>query len=236
MSASSSPVEAFGDHHFSSDICRTRISDESGVPATDTVPSESMLDLRCKYYKSNARKWWRVDILVNALSALNYPVTVECVSSTGSLSPMVYDSTHNVIRIAPSSFYTPFSFRRSLAKGLVYAFDQARANVDYSNIDHLTCTSIRGTNISGECDLWTKWTDYIGEDPLGMHMYSMKQRCVRNQVRDSILIQASSRYTAEEVDGSIDKVWDRCFRDHWPFTAEPHMDTRYRDSPIVRDQ
>ena len=208
------------------------ISSSYEVTDTDAVGRKSH-DIRGPLFESNARKWWKVDILVNALSSLNYPVSVEFVSDTNSQSPMVYVHDKNQIRIDPSRFVTPFGYRRALTRGLVYAFDNARAKVDYTNVDHLVCTSLRGFNISGECDLWAKWSDYIGEDPLGMDMYSKKQRCVRKSVSDSISME-SSHHTIQNINDSIDRVWDRCFRDHWPFTAEPHMDTRFRESPLVR--
>jgi hypothetical protein len=213
---------------LSSDICRS---------ANDEVKEEGafpkLADPRGPLFQSNARKWWKVDILINALSALNYPVSIEPVSDTKSESAMVYCCDTKRIMIDPSKFMTPFGYRRALARGLVYAFDNARAKLDYNNVDHLVCTSVRAFNISGECDLWAKWSDYIGEDPLGMDMYSKKQRCVRKNVVDSISMQ-SRVHTTSGINESLDRVWDRCFRDHWPFTAEPHMDTRYRDSPLVR--
>ena len=178
----------------------------------------------------NSRKWWKVDILTNALSALNSPVTVKCVPETESGSSLVFYPEASVIVIKPWDFFTPFSFRRALARGLVYAFDSARAKVDYKNVDHVSCTSIRAYNISGECDLWTKWLDYFGEDPLGKDMYSMKQRCIRTKVEEQMIIGSS--FEGDAIRSSIDRVWERCFRDHWPFTAEPHMDTRFRDSPL----
>jgi inner membrane protease ATP23 len=184
-------------------------------------------------FQNNAKKWWKVDILLNALSALNYPVSIECVDTTETNSPVVYNFDENRIRIASSDFATPFGYRRALARGLVYAFDNARAKVDYSDIDHLVCTSIRGFNISGECDLWSKWTDYIGEDPLGIDMYSKKQKCIRHKVMENISVE-SQYHSTTSIEASMDRVWDKCFRDHWPFTAEPHMDTRFRDSPYVR--
>jgi len=143
----------------------------------------------------------------------------------------VYNADTNTIQIQGSEFLTPFSYRRALARGLVYAFDNARAKLDYNKIDHLTCTTIRGFNISGECDLWSKWSDYIGEDPLGMDMYSKKQKCIRKKVSEMISMEATS-HSGKAIEESIDRVWNKCFRDHWPFTAEPHMDTRFRDSPL----
>lgn len=210
--------------HFSTDICFSRPGDLS---------NSTSKDLRCNYYWSNARKWWKVDILLNALSALNSPVEIECVSSTGSGSPICYVANENKVQIDASSFWNPFQYRRALARGLVYAFDNARVSrLDYSNVDHLTCTSIRANNISGECDLWTKWTEYIGEDPLGMNMYTMKQRCIRKKVSENILME-SKIHSSSDIEASIDSVWERCFRDHWPFTTEPHLDTRFRESPLV---
>ena len=206
---------------YSSDICV--FSDDH--PRTST-------DLRGPFFLDIARKWWKVDILNNALSALNSPVSVECVHSPDSQSTVIFDPVRNQIRIDPGYFMTPFSFRRSLARSLVYAFDKARAEIDYENIDHLSCSTIRGVNISGECDLWTKWMDYIGEDPMGMKMYSMKQRCVRKKVLENISMHSDR--SGSEITAAIERVWNRCFRDHWPFTTEPHMDTRYRDSPLSR--
>ena len=204
---------------------------------TDSVKDEQRFekssDVRGSLFQSNARKWWKVDILVNALSALNFPVSIEQVSNTRSESSMVYECDTNRIMINPSKFVTPFGYRRALTRGLVYAFDNARAKLDYDNVDHLVCTSVRAFNISGECDLWAKWSDYIGEDPLGMDMYSKKQRCVRSNVIDSISME-STVHTTQAINESLDRVWERCFRDHWPFTAEPHMDTRFRESPLVR--
>jgi hypothetical protein len=40
---------------------------------------------------------------------------------------------------------------------------------------------------------------------------------------------------SEEARRAIDEVFQRCFRDHWPFTAEAHTDTRYRDGPMISD-
>jgi hypothetical protein len=208
----------------SADLCMSEsISD---------VPDPS-LDLRQSFYLNNAKKWWKVDILLNALSALNSPVVVRSVSLLPTDSPVVYYPSSNVVEIMPSRFWNPFSYRRALARSLVYAFDNARAKVDFQNVDHVACTSIRALNISGECDLWNKWLDYIGEDPLGKDMYSMKQRCIRKKVEEHMILKSS--HPSEEIRTGIDRVWERCFRDHWPFTAEPHMDTRIRDSPLRRD-
>ncbi len=181
----------------------------------------------------HARKWWKVDILLNAISALNSPVSLKLVPTQSNKSPIVYFTSTNAIEISRGEVINPFKFRRLLARGLVYAFDNARGNLDFHNIDHVTCTSVRAFNISGECDLWTKWLDYFGDDPLGRDMYSMKQRCIRKKVEEQIIME--SVHSGDNIRTSIDKVWDRCFRDHWPFTTEPHMDTRFRDSPLRRD-
>ena len=228
MDAPQGPDRPNHSHLLSSDIRRS---------VSESVKDERVFnksaDVRGPLFQSNSRKWWKVDILINALSALNHPVSIEQVSDTGSESSMVYLCDANRILINPSKFVTPFGYRRALTRGLVYAFDNARAKLDYNNVDHLVCTSVRAFNISGECDLWAKWSDYIGEDPLGMDMYSKKQRCVRKNVIDSISME-SSVHTTQAINESLDRVWERCFRDHWPFTAEPHMDTRFRESPLVR--
>ena len=117
---------------LSSDICRTETDS-----VRDGQTSHKSADIRGSLFQSNARSWWKVDILVNALSALNFPVSIEQVSDTRSESSIVYSCDTNTIMINPSKFVTPFGYRRALTRGLVYAFDNARAKLDYDNVDHL---------------------------------------------------------------------------------------------------
>jgi hypothetical protein len=210
--------------YFSSDLCC------SGNGEADRMSNHGFIADR---FLSSSKNWWRARILLEAISALNHPVSVRFTDAAPLNRPLVYVTNKNRIEISGSGHWNPFAFRRAFARGLIYAFDNARAEIDYQNVDHVSCTTIRAFNISGECDLWSKWLDYFGDDPLGKDMYSMKQRCVKKKAEEQMVLE--SHNSADDIRQSIDRVWERCFRDHWPFTAEPHMDTRFRDSPMRRD-
>ena len=210
--------------YYSADLC------SSGKEEPELEPKHGLI---AELFLSKSKKWWKVSVLREALSALNSPTSVRFNDSIPQSRSLVYVTNENRIEFSGTSFLNPFAFRRELARGLVYAFDNARAKVDYTNVDHVSCTTIRAFNISGECDLWSKWLDYFGDDPLGKDMYSMKQRCIKSKVEEQMVME--SVHSADNIRQSIDRVWERCFRDHWPFTTEPHMDTRFRDSPMRRD-
>merc|ERR1712118_326493 len=83
-----------------------------------------------------------------------------------------YSPRHHRVWICANRFWNPFEFRRVLAHELIHAFDFARAKIDPTSCVHIACTELRAWNLSGECDLWTKWFDFLGED-----MINRKQRC-----------------------------------------------------------
>eukprot|EP00929_Paragymnodinium_shiwhaense_P059555 TRINITY_DN2982_c0_g1_i2.p1 TRINITY_DN2982_c0_g1~~TRINITY_DN2982_c0_g1_i2.p1 ORF type:complete len:191 (+),score=18.97 TRINITY_DN2982_c0_g1_i2:340-912(+) len=114
-----------------------------------------------------------------------------------------------------------------LVHELVHAFDFARAKIDTSSCVHIACTEIRAWNMSGECELWTKWWETLGED-----MVNRKQRCVREGALASLLDNERCRDPAI-ARAAIEEAWQPCWHDHWPFTTKPDMDNRYRDSPML---
>ncbi len=181
------------------------------------------------YTKQFAFPWWRVNILLNALSAMNAPVdlvTVQCPADAPFKAG--FSPKHNKIWLCANLIHNPFMHRRLLAHELVHAFDFARAKVDPSQPSHVACTEIRAYTLSGECDLWTKFFQYAADDWLGTKMFSRKQQCVKDGALRSM-------GGTQEAKSAIDDVFPRCFRDHWPFTVEAHTDTRFRDSPMISD-
>ncbi|KAF4701858.1 hypothetical protein FOZ63_027492 [Perkinsus olseni] len=195
-------------------------------------PNLSWFDRRkCEAFSKKAFGWWKVDILLNAFSAMNSPVDLVCVRCPSNVTHSAgFSPSKNTVWMCGNHFWNPFQFRRILAHELVHAFDFARAKIDTENVDHVACTEVRAANLSGECELWTKWTDYIGDDPLGNHMWSRKQRCVKDAALRSLTAHGGNEKEAKD---SIERVWSRCSKDHWPFTTDPQFDTRYRDSPMI---
>jgi inner membrane protease ATP23 len=181
------------------------------------------------YIKQFAFPWWRVNILLNALSAMNAPVdliSIQCPQDAQFKAG--YSPTHNKVWMCANLIHNPFQYRRLLAHELLHAFDFARAKIDPTNSQHIACSEIRAYTLSGECDLWTKFFQYAADDWLGTKMFSRKQQCVKDGALRSMGGTSESKV-------AIDQVFDRCFRDHWPFTTEAHMDTRFRDSPMISD-
>ena len=184
--------------------------------------------VKCRFFVENfAFSWWKVSILSNGLSAMNAPPDLVCVQCpTDSPHRAGYSPNFHKIWICGNLFWNPFELRRVLTHELVHAFDFARAKIDLKNKEHIACTEIRAWNLSGECEMWRKFGEYASDDPLGVKWWSRKQQCVKQGAM-------SSMKGIENAENAIDNVFKKCFTDHWPFTTQPHMDTRFRDSPML---
>merc|ERR1719436_1881013 len=211
--------------------------DESPVErASATVMMEMRCDSNlstwefeaCKFLSQQAFGYWKVEILVNALSAMKAPVDLSCVRCPSDVRHRAgYSPRHNRIWMCGNRLWNPFEFRRVLIHELTHAFDFARARIDTGSCVHMACTEIRAWNLSGECDLWTKWFTFLGED-----MINRKQRCVREGALASLLEneRCQDPYVAR---GALEEAWAPCWRDHWPFTTKPDLDTRWRENPML---
>lgn len=206
------------------DIPSSQSSTASGLPAL--LPSDSALSTfereKMKLYSQFAFSWWRVSTLSHALSAMKAPpdlVAVRCPSDAPHRAG--YHPNKHTVWVCGNLVHNPFEYRRLLAHELVHAFDFARAKIDVANPAHVACTETRAYNLSGECDLWVNWWSSLGDD-----MVDYKQRCIKEGVRKSMAQGPESR----KDDGEhVDRVFRKCFDDHWPFTAKAHLDTSWRD-------
>uniref|UniRef100_A0A7S2LU17 Mitochondrial inner membrane protease ATP23 n=1 Tax=Zooxanthella nutricula TaxID=1333877 RepID=A0A7S2LU17_9DINO len=182
----------------------------------------------CKFLSHQAFSHWKVSALVNALSAMNAPVDLSCVRCPSDVHHRAgYSPRHNRIWMCGNRLWNPFEFRRVLIHELTHAFDFARARIDTGSCVHMACTEIRAWNLSGECDLWTKWFTFLGED-----MVNRKQRCVREGALASLLEndRCQDVYVAR---AALEEAWAPCWKDHWPFTTKPDLDTRWRENPML---
>merc|ERR550534_49573 len=205
--------------YYANSSANTLTSDIRMDPMCD--PNLSKFDFyRCKIFASNAFKWWKVKTLVHGLTAMKAPVDlvmVQCPSS--AMHRAGYSPKHHRVWMCGNHFWNPFEFRRVLAHELIHAFDFARAAIDENNFDHIACTEIRAWNLSGECDLWTKWVAYLGDD-----MCNRKQRCIKDSTLASMQEGQTNATTVEARQAAIDKVFVRCFKDQWPFTTRAELE------------
>jgi len=216
---------------FSKDYDETTVNQPSATivmePRCDSSLSTWEFEA-CKFLSHNAFSHWKVKVLVNALSAMNAPVDLSCVRCPSDARHRAgYSPRHNRIWMCANRLWTPFEFRRVLTHELVHAFDFARAKIEPTNCVHMACTEVRAWNLSGECDLWTKWFSFLGED-----MINRKQRCVREGALASLL-DSDRVQDIHVARAAIEEAWHPCWKDHWPFTTKPDLDNRWRDNPML---
>eukprot|EP00397_Hematodinium_sp_SG-2012_P025043 GEMP01026135.1.p1 GENE.GEMP01026135.1~~GEMP01026135.1.p1 ORF type:complete len:237 (+),score=37.74 GEMP01026135.1:35-745(+) len=222
----SSPAHAALDYAHSFQVVTSDIRMD---PMCD--PSLSKFDFwRCNLFAQNAFGFWKVRTLIHALTAMKAPVDlvmVQCPSS--AMHRAGYSPKHHRVWMCGNHFWNPFEFRRVLVHELIHAFDFTRAKIDASNLDHIACTEVRAWNLSGECDLWTKWVTFLGDE-----MVNRKQRCIKEFTVASMQ-EGDARATTAERQEAVDRIFTRCFKDHWPFTTQAELDNRMRESPMINE-
>ncbi|KAF6032635.1 XRCC6BP1 [Bugula neritina] len=153
-----------------------------------------------------------------------------------------YDSINKQIVICSNNTKKNNTVCNVLSHELIHAFDDCRAKMDLSNIEHLACTEIRAANLM-HC---TKMTA-ISEGFANLWGKSQQQECVRWKARNSIL--AVRNVSKEEAEDAVDRVFDRCYPDLEPvgrIPRNPYLDGRrlyveaslygYTEPPVVNTQ
>lgn len=103
---------------------------------------------------------------------------------------------------------------RLLTHELIHAFDHCRVDIDWMNYDHVACSEIRASSLSGECS-------FLSENLYGRSfgIRGHHKDCVKRHATESMMY---SRGLTRDVAGKhVDRVWSRCFRDYAPFTRIP---------------
>ncbi|CAD7939876.1 unnamed protein product [Amoebophrya sp. A120] len=135
---------------------------------------------KCQLFGQNALKWWKVETLAHALSAMRAAPDFYCVRCPPKCGHVAgFSPEKNAVWICGNLVHNPFEFRRLLAHELVHAFDYARAHM--RTREHLLCTEIRAWSLSGQCDLWVNFWKFLGDD-----MIDRKQRCVKENALLSV--------------------------------------------------
>lgn len=111
----------------------------------------------------------------------------------------------------------PNEVPNTVAHELIHAYDDARANLDWTNLVHHACTEIRAANLSGDC---TFWRELNRSNVHPLNVSKAGERCVRRRAQLSVAMNplCPSERAAESA---VDKAWSVCFRDMAPFEAAP---------------
>ena len=106
------------------------------------------------------------------------------------------------------------NFSKELTRQLVNTYDDARAEIDPSNPNHIACSTIRGVNLGGECSGKSIYTGIL--DP---NHYS---RCVKE--RSAKLMTKNKRFNLnyEDAEDLVSEIWETCFHDYEPFSLEEY--------------
>eukprot|EP00759_Apiculatamorpha_spiralis_P040451 PhF_6_TR39016/c0_g1_i2/m.58393/K18156/ATP23, XRCC6BP1; mitochondrial inner membrane protease ATP23 len=105
---------------------------------------------------------------------------------------------------------TEVDIERALRHELIHAYDDTRAEIEPANCYHHACSEIRAARLSGEC-LYSQEYKRGGYYPGSAGM-----QCVRRRASLSVRENPYCRGMEEK---SVDKVFEKCYRDYEPFVA-----------------
>ncbi|XP_067930215.1 mitochondrial inner membrane protease ATP23 homolog [Watersipora subatra] len=132
----------------------------------------------------------------------------------GSFANGGYDSINKQVVVCSNNSTKQKRVCNVLSHELIHAFDDCRAKMDLSNIEHLACTEIRAANMM-HCSM----TSAMAESPARSWGKQQQQQCVRWKARNSIL--SVRNVSKEEADAAVDRVFDKCYPDLEPLGRIP---------------
>ncbi|XP_061186368.1 mitochondrial inner membrane protease ATP23 homolog [Saccostrea echinata] len=131
-----------------------------------------------------------------------------------------YDPNTNQIVLCHTNI-PPSATCKLLFHEMTHAFDDCRAKVDFTNIEHLACTEIRAAAFA-DCGIISSLLNNTGFDIRNKH-----KDCVRKHALRSIL--TTRNITEEKGRQVIDGVFDKCYSDVTPFDSHKLSDGGYYD-------
>lgn len=157
----------------------------------------------------NSRTW---EIFAHKFRQLNIklpPDLVSCKVCEDPYSGHYFEREKKIVICA--NHVTDDQFDYTVTHELVHVYDDARAEVDFDDPEHIACSEIRATNLSGECreakfyEFWRRNNKYID--------------CVRSRAYNSMTYNKKdlSKETAEKA---IANAWEVCYFDYEPFSFE----------------
>ncbi|XP_019183455.1 mitochondrial inner membrane protease ATP23 homolog [Ipomoea triloba] len=94
---------------------------------------------------------------------------------------------------------------------LIHAYDDCRANIDWTDCAHLACSKIRANHLSGDCH-------YKREFLRGnLKIRGHEQECVKRRV----IKELTPHFSETAARDAMEAVWETCYNDTKPFDRAP---------------
>jgi inner membrane protease ATP23 len=103
---------------------------------------------------------------------------------------------------------------KTLTHEMVHAFDDCRANLDWTDCVHHACTEIRASNVSREC----RWLEEFKR--LQIHGVNGQKSCVRRRAELSVGMNPFCNKPGQ-ARLAVEAAWETCYRDTAPFENCP---------------
>lgn len=106
-------------------------------------------------------------------------------------------------------------------KKLVHVFDDARAELDFKDPEHVACSEIRAINLSSECRpgkitrFWSSGKSYVE---------CVQRKSILSLIHNKLLGDLDEKRSTE----AVLNVWDICYHDYEPFTYEEYKKKQSR--------
>ncbi|KAI9292154.1 metalloprotease ATP23 [Neoconidiobolus thromboides FSU 785] len=114
------------------------------------------------------------------------------------------------ILLCQNRFSSKTHLETTMAHELIHAYDHCRYNVQWDNLYHYACSSIRANSLSGDC----KFGNEIKRGKFGIS--KQHQKCVRR--RAILSVKAHPLCPDEDTAKvAVNAVFDSCFADTAPF-------------------
>jgi len=125
-----------------------------------------------------------------------------------------FDVSDNTIKLCGDQLRTQGDTNLTMAHELIHAFDDCRAYVDWTNIDHHACSEIRAANLSGDCKMMQEFMRG------NLRIKKQHQVCVQRRAVLSVSMNPCCP-NKEAAEAAVDKVWKQCYADVAPFDRVP---------------
>ncbi|XP_078309695.1 mitochondrial inner membrane protease ATP23 homolog [Crassostrea virginica] len=122
-----------------------------------------------------------------------------------------YDPNTNQVVLCYTNF-PPRATCKVLFHEMTHAFDDCRAKVDFTKIEHLACTEIRAAAFA-DCGVISGFLANSGYDITNKHKECVKKHALRS-------IVSTRNITEEKGREVIDSVFDKCYSDAAPFDSQ----------------
>mmetsp|Transcript_11518 Transcript_11518/g.43209 ORF Transcript_11518/g.43209 Transcript_11518/m.43209 type:complete len:230 (-) Transcript_11518:186-875(-) len=110
-------------------------------------------------------------------------------------------------------------YRMNIMHELVHAYDQCRANVDFSNLHHHACSEIRASALSSECNF--KYERKTGNTNV-LNFAGHYRDCIKRRAATSV--RENPNFNENHMDAMeiIEEKFDTCYNDIQPFLGRPY--------------